>query len=55
MAQKHEPDFCPCEACTKRLLEAHRAYMQKWLDAQERLGPECEKVLHDNLWELYAR
>jgi hypothetical protein len=22
---------------------------------QERLGPEFEKVLHDNLWELYAR
>lgn len=22
---------------------------------QERLGPEFEKVLFDNLWELYAR
>lgn len=27
-----------------------------WVEIpQERLGPEFERVLYDNLWELYAR
>jgi hypothetical protein len=31
----------------------NRALPENW--TQERLGPEFEAVLFDNLWELYAR
>ena len=29
--------------------------LQKLVGMQERLGPEAEKVLNDNLWNLYER
>lgn len=38
-------------AAFARLLKRH----QKLLAEQRRRGPEFEKVLHENLWELYAR
>lgn len=27
----------------------------QFVNSQEPLDPECEKILHDNLWELYER
>jgi hypothetical protein len=43
------------------LMLAHRPlytpttmYRRRRLDRQERLGPEFERVLHENLWDLYA-
>lgn len=27
----------------------------RFVESQEPLGPEFEKVLHDNLWELYEK
>lgn len=39
--------------------QLHHRELKGWRDAlmavQERLGPEFEKVLHDNAWDLYAR
>ena len=39
--------------------ELHRRELRGWLNAleavQERLGPEYEQVLYDNLRDLYAR
>lgn len=29
-------------------------YRRQWRDAPGRLGPEFEKVLNENLWDLYA-
>lgn len=34
-----------------RLLKRH----QKLLADQRRLGPEFEKIINENIWELYAR
>jgi len=34
--------------------ELRRIY-QALLDNQQRLGPEFERVLYDNLWDLYDR
>jgi hypothetical protein len=31
------------------------SFFTKLLSTQERLGEEFENVLHDNLWDLYAR
>jgi hypothetical protein len=42
------------------LIVAHRNppptmhYRRQWRDLPERLGPDFERVLHDNLWDLYA-
>lgn len=30
-------------------------FSRKLADQQELLGPEFERVLYDNIWELYAR
>ena len=46
------PHFCLGYRCqVTGLCDFNKRLAEK----QERLGPEFEKVLHDNAWELYAR
>lgn len=32
-----------------------KEWLDKFISSQKRLDPEAEKILNDNLWDLYAR